>query len=286
MEKDTRGVNEEMYNKYFGIDTKTPEFIPQANVKHINNAIVKDKGRWHTTETTPGIDTFDIPVLRRMADENMDSLEQLAFVLKKLCNAAWGEGWGEFSPDLKKGEDNTTLILPQITIETNLREIDENLNGPKPKLTDVVNEVDGEGNETGDVFLIYRQWYACNVEFNFYGNTTKEARDLMHRFEKLIHVYTGYLKRHGVQEIWFENESHPKCSLNYDESSFMRCIYYYIRFEAIMPVRQSVVNRINTDIGVNVLNTERVKSLIEHDRQDLVEFEFFSGDNGITYNED
>ena len=100
-----------MYNKYFGIDTKTPEFIPQANVKHINNAIVKDKGRWHTTETTPGIDTFDIPVLRRMADENMDSLEQLAFVLKKLCNAAWGEGWGEFSPDLKKVNNNMAFCV-------------------------------------------------------------------------------------------------------------------------------------------------------------------------------
>lgn len=286
MEKDFRGINQDIYNKYFGLDSKSPDFIPTQDTKHIKESVVSGKGRWHTDETTPGTETFDIPALRRMADENMDSLEQLAFLLKKLCNAAWGEGWGELSPDLKKGEDNTTLILPQITIETNLREIDDNLNGPKPKLTDVVYETDGEGNKTGDVFLIYRQWYACNVEFNFYGHTTKEARDLMHRFEKLILVYTGYLKRHGIQEIWFENESHPKCSLNYDESTFMRCIYYYIRFESIMPVRQSVVNRINTDIGVNILDTERVKSLIENNRQDLVEFEFFKGDNGITYNEE
>lgn len=276
-------INEAIYNQYFG---KTPEGNPQP--KKIQNAVfgqAKKDQRLHITETSPGEDHYSIPLLRRMADENMDDLEQLAYLLKKLCNAAWGDGWGEFSPDLKKGEDNTSIILPQITIETNLREIDSDFNGPKPKLTDIVDELDGNEEPTGDAFLIYRQWYAYNVEFDFYGHTTKEARELMNRFEKLIAVYTGYLKRHGVAEMWFESESHPKCSLNYDESAFMRSIYYFIRFEAITPVRQSVINRINTEIGVNALNTAKVKSLIESNRQDLVEFEFFDGDNGITYNE-
>lgn len=279
-----QGINEEMYNQYFGI---TREGQPEPKI--MKNAVLgreKKDHRWHITETSPGEDCFSIPVLRQMADESIDDLEQLALVLKKLCNAAWGNGWGEFSTDLKKGEDNNSIILPQITIETNIRELDENISSLKPKLTDIVNEVDGDGNETGDAFLIYRQWFAYNVEFNFYGHTTKEARQLMNRFEKLIAVYTGYLKRHGVSEIWFENEVHPKCSLNYDESAFMRCIYYYIRFETITPVRQSVINRINTEIGVNALNTEKVKSLLESNRSDLVEFEFFEGDNGITYNED
>lgn len=274
-------MDEEIYNKYFGIvPDKSSEQVKVPN--HVNY----QTPRWHTEETSPGIDTYSIPIIRQMADENMDDLEQLALLLKKLCNAAWGEGWGEFSPDLKKGEDNTSIILPQITIETNLREVDTNLNAPKPKLTDIVDEIDGDGNKTGDAFLIYRQWYAYNVEFNIYGHTTKEARELMNRFEKLITVYTGYLKRHGVQEIWFENESHPKCSLNYDESAFMRCIYYFIRFECITPVRQSVINKINTEIGVNALNTEKVKSLLESKRDDLIEFEFFDGDNGITYNKE
>lgn len=222
--------------------------------------------------------------LRLMADEHIDEIEQLAAILKKLCNAAWGEGWGEFSPDLKKGEDTSKLILPQITIETNSREIDEALSGPKPKLTDIVKELDEEGNPTGDAFLIYRQWFAYNVEFNVYGRTSKEARVLRKRFEDLLTVYTGYLKRHGVSELWFESEASPKCSLNYDESAFMRCIYYYIRFETITPVRQSVINKINTEIGVGALNTERVKTLIESQRQDLIDLNFFDGDNEITFN--
>lgn len=273
-------INEDIYAQYFGREKiGQPELIKLDGLMFDEN----QTQRLHMSETVHNTE-FSVPLLRRMADENMDDIEQLASLLKKLCNAAWGEGWGELSPDLKKGEDNTTLILPQITVETNLREIDENLNGPKPKLTDIVPEVDGDGNETGDAFLIYRQWYAYNAEFNFYGRNAKEARDLRNRFEKLITVYTGYLKRHGISEMWFENESHPKCSLNYDESAFMRCIYYYIRFEAIMPVRHSVINRINTEIGVNELNTARVKSLIEANRSDMVEFEFFDGDNGITYN--
>lgn len=278
------GINEDIYNQYFGRHADGP---PEP--KMIQNAVFgkeKKDHRWHLTETTPGVDTYSIPYIRQMADENMDDLEQLASLLKKLCNAAWGDGWGEFSPDLKKGEDNNSIILPQITIETNIREVDDSISSPKPKLTDIVEEIDGDGNKTGDSFLIYRQWFAYNVEFNFYGHTTKEARELMNKFEKLISVYTGYLKRHGVSEIWFEQEVHPKCSLNYDESAFMRCIYYFIRFEAITPMRQSVINRINTEIGVNALNTEKVKSLLESNRADLVEIDFFDGDNGITYNED
>lgn len=275
-------INEDIYNQYFGRQPTSSMQSPE--IDRMNDTIFDSRQvqRLHTLESVHNVE-FSIPVLRQMADENINDLEQLALLLKKLCNAAWGDGWGELSPDLKKGEDNTTLILPQITVETNTRDIDDAMNGPKPKLTDIVPEVDGNGNETGDVFLIYRQWYAYNVEFNFYGRNTKEARDLMNRFERLIAVYTGYLKRHGVGEMWFESEVNPKCSLNYDESAFMRCIYYYIRFEAIMPVRHSMINRINAEIGVNELNTAKVKSLLEANRSDMIEFEFFDGDNGITY---
>lgn len=285
------GINEAIYKAYFKTANESShdetKLTPQPNVdtsKISKSAYSSPTAqRLHLMETVSGHE-YSMGQLRLMADEHIDEIEQLAGILKKLCNAAWGEGWGEFSPDLKKGEDTSKVILPQITIETNTREIDEALSGPKPRLTDVIHEVDEEGNETGDSFLIYRQWFAYNVEFNIYGRTSKEARTLRKRFENLLTVYAGYLKRKGVSEIWFESEASPKCSLNYDESAFMRCIYYYIRFETITPVRQSVINRINTEIGVSELNTERVKTLIESNKQEIIDLDFFDGDNGITFN--
>lgn len=279
------GIDEKAYEAYFGRPVKDDANTDHqpAVEKNLNHLIYasNDAKRLHMTETTQGVE-YNLARLRMMADNNIDEIEQLADILKRLCNAAWGDGWGELSPDLKKGEDSSTLILPQITVEINTRDVDEAFGALKPRLTDVINEVDDDGNETGDVFLIYRQWYACNVEFNFYGRTNKEARDLRKRFENLIAVYTGYLKRQGVSEMWFETEAHPKCSLNYDERSFMRCIYYYIRFEAITPIRQSTINRINTEIGVGELNTEKVRTMLQQSSKTPIDIDFFDGDTGIT----
>ena len=241
--------------------------------------------RIHTLETVSHRE-YDVQTYRHVADDNIDDVEQLADILKKLCNAAWGANWGELSPDLKKGENSDNITLPQITLDINTRDVAENLGGIKPKLVDIVNEVDANGAETGDAFLVYRQWFDCNIEFNFYGRTNKEARQLQKKFENLLTVYTGYLKRQGISEMFFEREVSPKSSLNYDESTPMRCIYYYIRFESIMPIRQSLINSINAEIGANQLSTDRVKTLINNssNNSDPIELDFFDGDNGITYN--
>ena len=170
-------------------------------------------------------------------------------------------------------------------LDTNTRDIAEGIGGLKPTLVDIIKETDENGQETGDAFLIYRQWFDTNVEFNIYGRTNREARQLQKKFENLLNVYTGYLKRNGISEMFFEREVSPKNSLNYNESTPMRCIYYYIRFESITPIRQSLINSINLEIGANQLDADKVKTLISNSRQsEAVELDFFDGDNGITYN--
>ena len=44
---------------------------------------------------------FSLGELSLMADDNIDGIEQLCDILKKLLNAAWGCNWGEISTDLK-----------------------------------------------------------------------------------------------------------------------------------------------------------------------------------------
>ena len=85
--------------------------------------------------------------------------------------------------------------------------------------------------------------------------------------------------------MFFEREVSAKFSSNYSESIPMRCIYYYIRFESITPIRQSVINNINLEIGANQLDADKVKTIISNSKQsDIIELDFFDGDNGITYN--
>ena len=274
-------INESIYNNYFGKPNKEPTTL---QVENIDNIYKEYAARIHTLETTTSKE-YNVQTYRHMADNNIDDVEKLADILKKLCNAAWGADWGELSPDLKKGEDSTTIILPQITVDINTKDIADDIGGLKPKLIDVVIEKDEDGNETNDSFLMYRQWFDCNVEFNFYGKTNKEARELQKKFENLLMVYTGYIKRQGISEMFFLREVSPKTSLNYDKLTPMRCIYYYIRLESITPIRQSLINTINAEIGVNKLNIDKVKTLIENSSKnsDQIELDFFDGDNGITY---
>lgn len=275
-------VDEEAYNRYFGIKGDESTASPKPVERNIYES--PKAARQHIRETN-GTDTMTNGY-RLLADDNIDDLEQLADIIKRLCNAAWGAGWGEFSPDLKTGEDSSNIILPQITIDINKREPAEGMGGPKPTLVDVIKETDDDGELTGDAFLIYRQWFDCNIEFNIYGRTSKEARQLKKKLESLLSVYAGYLKRNGVSEIMFEEEVSGKCSLNYVEKTPMKCIYYYIRFETITPIRQSLINSINLEIGANQLDADKVKTLIAAKPTQPVELDFFDGDTGITYNFD
>ena len=151
---------------------------------------------------------------------------------------------------------------------------------------DIQKEKDGDGNETGEAFLMYRQWFDANIEFDIFAQTNKECRELLQRFEQLIMVYSGYLKRKGLAEIFFLREISPKSSLNFSENTPMRCILYYVRFECVTPVKVSTINTINAKIGANQVTSTKVKTLLEQSKEkkeDMIELDFFDGDNGITY---
>lgn len=232
---------------------------------------------------------FSLGELSLMADDNIDGIEQLCDILKKLLNAAWGSNWGEISPDLKKGEDSSKIVTPQITVDINNRDIAEKM-PLKPVLINTVKEK-VNGQYTGDSLLIYRQWFDCVVEFDFYGRTAKETRQLQYKFESLLAIYIGYLKRQGVSEILFLKEVSSRNSLNFTEQVPMKCLMYWIRFERITPIRQSLINRINADIGVKAISEEKVKMVVEANQnitsnsQDPVEieFDFFNQDTGVDY---
>ena len=273
-------TNEEIYNNYFK-DLNDHENASQAIISG-NRKVFKDDGaRVHVKETSMGTD-HEVSYYNK-ADGNISNVEGLARILKELCNAAWGNDWGELSMDIKTGEDSAKLVLPQILVDVNTRDITDGF-PLKPVLMDVQVEKDEDGNETGESYLMYRQWFDANIEFDIYAQNNKECRELLQRFEELIMVYTGYLKRKGLAEIFFLREISPKSSLNFSENTPMRCILYYVRFECVTPIKVSTINKINAKIGANQVTSTEVKTLLESkEEKDMIELDFFDGDNGITY---
>ena len=275
-------TNEEIYNNYFK-DLDDYENASQAIVPN-GRKVFKDNGaRVHVKEVSPGTD-HEVSFYNK-ADGNISNVEDLARILKELCNAAWGDDWGELSLDIKSGEDSANIVLPQILVDVNTRDISDNF-PLKPVLMDIQKEKDGDGKETGEAFLMYRQWFDANIEFDIFAQTNKECRELLQRFEQLIMVYSGYLKRKGLAEIFFLREISPKSSLNFSENTPMRCILYYVRFECVTPVKVSTINTINAKIGANQVTSTKVKTLLEQSKEkkeDMIELDFFDGDNGITY---
>lgn len=276
---------EKAFANYFG--TKIKQDMTKIIAKENDITYTYKENKVNPRENVKD-NSFTIGELRLMADNNIDGIEQLCNILKKLLNAAWGSDWGEISPDLKKGEDSGKIVIPQITVDVNNRDIADNM-PLKPVLINTVKEkVDGK--YTGDSLLVYRQWFDCVIEFDFYGRTSKETRDLQYKFESLLAIYTGYLKRQGISEIIFLKEIPAKNSLNFTEQVPMKCLMYWVRFERITPIRQSLINKISADIGIKAISDESVKMVIEAnqnivDNQEPVEleFDFFNQDTGVNY---
>lgn len=277
---------EKAFNTYFGAKP----------IKDVTNIIAQESDITYTYKNKDinvrenvESNCFTLADLTLMADGNIDGIDQLCNILKKLLNAAWGSNWGEISPDLKKGEDSSKIVTPQITVDINNRDIAEMM-PLKPVLINTVKEK--INNEyTGDSLLIYRQWFDCVVEFDFYGRTSKEARELQYKFESLLAIYSGYLKRQGVSEIIFLKEVSAKNSLNFTEQVPMNCLMYWVRFERITPIRQSLINKINADIGIKAINEEKIKMVIEANQNIVtqsqtpaeIEFDFFNQNTGVDY---
>jgi hypothetical protein len=214
-------IIDQAFNNYFG--------IKDATIQH-NQQVINEQIPEHSSRT------------RMAAYGNVDNIDQLGEILRKLLNAAWGSNWGIIVPDTYKGEDAEQIFMPQINYSMNLREVSDGTS-PKPQLMDTINEV-VNGKNTGDAFQVYRQTFDCIVEFDFFDNTSLGCRSLMSKFESLLATYTGYLKQEGVKDIYFLKEVPANYSLNYIEGVPMKCLYFFVRLERNKSVRVSTMRQI------------------------------------------
>lgn len=198
-------------------------------------------------------DTLDrINTDRYHAEGSISDIDQVGELLRKLLNAAWGSDWGELSPELSLGESPSHTKLPAITYDIVSREISSGVGRIKPTLIESYSEV-VDGKPTGDIISVYNQLFDCIVEFDCWGSSSLEARDLLNRFEKILTFHAGFLKERGIQEMFFLKEIPSKQSIHYLDDYYMKTIIYFIRLERKSFVRQSTFK----DIEVEVLEQDK-----------------------------
>lgn len=200
---------------------------------------------------------------RMSADGNIKTIDELGELISNLLNSAWGSDWGRFSSDIITGTDSEKIIKPLITYSTNLREISTGTN-IKPKQTETIKKV-VEGSNIGDTFIVYRQFFDCIVEFDFYHNTLRDTKELMNRFEEVMLTFTGCLKKSGVKEICFLKEIPAISSFNYVDSIPMTCLHYFVQLERNNIVRVSTIRKIEEKIYLeSTLASEKQSDVIQN----------------------
>ena len=207
--------------------------------------------------------------IHRLVNEDVDPLEHLCQALQRLTNAAWGPSWGLMTLEMPTGTNPDELTLPCITIDMNSREVQEKKSPKATMIGDYEEQINGV--TTGDRLHVFRQWYDCVIEFNFFGRNQLECRRLMYRFEQLMIHSAGLLKREGISEVYFLKEIPPRQSFNYVSDLSMKSLMYYYRFETDYVVRTSTIKQIMLDFEKD--EKEGFTSVIAQESDDF----------GITY---
>ena len=235
----------------FNYDELINTYFSKKNDKKVTN----DKNQTVINEQIPEHSSLQ-PMT---AEGSIGTISEACDLIRTILNIAWGSNWGQLVDVTQLGDNADKIQLPIITYNTNLREVSPGTN-VKPQFMQIKNEV-VNGKNTGDSFKIYRQFFDCIVEFDFYDNSASSADKLLNNFEELMITYAGYLKKNGIKEIFFLKEIPAKYSLNYVFNIPMKCVLFYIQLERSHTVRASIIQKIEESI--NLSNDNKVSNTNE-----------------------
>lgn len=196
------------------------------------------------------------------SEGSISTIGQACDLIRSLLNAAWGSEWGNITDVTSRGDDANKIMFPLITYNTNLREVSSGTN-VKPQQMQIVNEV-VNGKNTNDAFKIYKQRFDCIVEFDFYNHNADSTDKLMNDFEEIMINYAGFLKKNGIQELYFLKEIPSTYSLNYLKDINMKCLLYYFRLERTHTTRVSTILQIEEKIKLQQEAKSTTKNIITY----------------------
>ena len=244
-------VFQDAYNDYFGYSNDNNNLpVNESNiykdgiVTGINENFKKNDDDIGKTEKLDS----NIINERLTAQGHITNVHDACDEIRQLLNVILGQDWGDFAPEKSGRIDVNDIPLPSIRYSTNLREVSPNFS-PKPFLLESKKEVIN-GVPTGDSFDIYKQNFDCIVEFNIRDKTTRSCADIATKFEDILSMHTGLLKKMGVSELFFLKEVPAKYSTYYTEEIPTITLYYYLRLERTYMIKHSVLKDLELQMQI------------------------------------
>lgn len=113
----------------------------------------------------------------------------------------------------------------------------------KPRFRQTVEEIDVEDGEKR-IGEIWGQKFKCLVQFNIFASVYKEAEQVMEKFEETILKHTGFLKRNGVAEIFFQKHLTDSNFETMRETLSIRNLIYYVEIEKLTVMFKEKIDQI------------------------------------------
>ena len=181
------------------------------------------------------------PSSTRQKSDKGASLYDFIKMLDKLLELTMPEV--KFIPDEGKILTNdamTQFNCPVITYQVIKRKCKKEI---KPRIREIITELteDKTSQRTGE---IWGQKFECLVQFNVFASVYSEAEQVMEHFEETIIKHTGFFKKNGVAELFFEEHITDSHFDTLRESLSIRSLIYYVEIEKLTVMFKEKINKI------------------------------------------
>lgn len=149
----------------------------------------------------------------------------------------------KFIPDEGKVMTNdamTNFDCPVITYQVLKRKPKKEI---KPRIRELVTEI-SDDNDTKRTGEIWGQKFECLVQFNVFASVYSEAEQVMEHFEETIIKHTGFFKKNGVAEVFFDEHITDSHFDTLRESLSIRSLIYYVEIEKLTVMFKEKINEI------------------------------------------
>jgi hypothetical protein len=178
---------------------------------------------------------------RLRSEGNAHNITMVGELISHLLSAAWGNEWGSFIP----AYSYTKATLPTITYRIISRE-NSKKTPIKYKKLGIIDEIVDE-KPTGDVFEEYIKVQDCLLEIDIYTQNNSSSEELAEKFEDIIDMYIGQLKKLGVSEMYFVKEIPSEDSYE-ERNEPHKTLIYFLELQKLNLVRQSTIKNIKIQL--------------------------------------
>jgi hypothetical protein len=113
----------------------------------------------------------------------------------------------------------------------------------KPRIRESIVEA-AYASEDERLGEVWGQKFKCLVQFNIFTSVYSEAEEVMEKFEELITSYTGFFKKNGVAEIFFQKHYTDEVHEKLRETLSVRNLCYYVEIEKLTVIFREKIKEI------------------------------------------